>query len=68
MTDELDQKTVVSDCLVQLGLGEIAKKITIAMGWADFQGCIDLAQREAKKKRDQDVLDRLYFANLIYDC
>lgn len=62
-----NERSTVADCLRDLGMDELAQK---AMKPCTTQELIKkfltIIEREANKLKKHDVLERLYFAGLIY--
>lgn len=61
-----NERSVISDCLRKLGLASLASEVHTQPLNGDIIVYIHLIQEIAEKNKDNDVLDRLYFAGLIY--
>lgn len=64
--DIWNERSVVADCLRKIGLTDLASEVHTQPINGDIIKFIHLIQEIAEKNKDNDVLDRLYFAGLIY--
>ena len=61
------QGVVIADCLRKYGLNDMASDLHKQAHDGDkITGYVNLINRIATSYKDNDVLDRLYFAGLIY--
>ncbi len=61
------ERSVIADCLVDVGLPELAKEVHNAPANVGIiSKYLDIITRTADKIKHSDVLERLYFAGLIY--
>jgi len=58
---------VLSDCLRQYGHSDLANKLLTSTKIGFFDQCLSIIKKEAIKRFDNDVLERLYFSGLIYN-
>lgn len=56
---------VIADCLDDLGLNELAKTVNSKTPGQKME-FVSIIQAKARQLQRHDVLERLYFANLIY--
>lgn len=61
------ERSVIADCLNDLNMPELAKEVHKApVNGGIISKYLDIITRTADKVKHSDVLDRLYFAGLIY--
>lgn len=60
------ERSIIADCLRDLGLSDLATQLHTPTCNGDIMPYIHLIQKIADKTKNNDVLDRLYFAGLIY--
>lgn len=60
------ERSVISDCLVDLGMKDLSKKVSLTTSQELISKFLNIIEREAKKLDRHDVLERLHFAGLIY--
>lgn len=60
------QMFIVSDCLLKLGYRKLAIDAQTSSHWEFVHEYVTIITREAKYRQDDDLLDRLAFAGLIY--
>lgn len=66
VTSLMQQMFVISDCLLKLGYRKLAMLAQQADHWEFANDFVTLVSREARNRQDDDILDRLAFAGLIY--
>lgn len=60
------QMFIVSDCLLKLGYRRLALDAQRSSHWEFVNEYVTIITREANYRQDDDLLDRLAFAGLIY--
>lgn len=60
------QMFIVSDCLLKLGYRKLALDAQRSSHWEFVNEYVTIITREANYRQDDDLLDRLAFAGLIY--
>jgi hypothetical protein len=62
----MEQMFIVSDCLRRLGYKKLAKLAQQSNHWEFTHDFVMLISREATRREDYDILDRLAYAGLRY--
>ena len=57
------ERSIIADCLRDLGMHDLAKE---ALKEGQITKFVSIIQKSADKLQHTDVLERLYFAGLIY--
>ncbi len=63
--DTWRQSTVLADCLRELGFDDLAKDALQGKG-ETVDKYLSIIIKEANKRRNTDIFDRLYFSGLTY--
>lgn len=61
-----EQTFIISSCLEALGYKKLAIAVKKGHDQRLINRCIQLIEQESISRKDYDILERLYFAGLIY--
>jgi hypothetical protein len=64
--EQHDDRWILNHCLRQYGLNDLADNVITTTKIGFFDNCLDILIQEAKKRKDNEVLEMLYFSGLIY--